>query len=97
MPAVVPCLCARAAGAGAGARPPPPAPPYTAHHPFRSHNRLSVGELFLQLLRYYAEFPYSRLAISVRAGRALPVSECRSARAFKNDPYQWKLLCVEGE
>lgn len=35
------------------------------------------------------------MAISVRAGARLPVGVCRAARAHKNDPHQWKLLCVE--
>lgn len=35
------------------------------------------------------------MAISVRAGARVPVGVCRAARAHKNDPHQWKLLCVE--
>ncbi|KAJ0174933.1 hypothetical protein K1T71_009074 [Dendrolimus kikuchii] len=61
----------------------------------RAANRTPLGELFLQMLKYYAEFPYERMAVSVRAGCRVPVGECRAARAHKNDPHQWKLLCVE--
>ncbi|RVE40983.1 hypothetical protein evm_014366 [Chilo suppressalis] len=35
------------------------------------------------------------MAVSVRAGARVPIAECRAARAHKNDPHQWKLLCVE--
>ncbi|XP_028171155.1 poly(A) RNA polymerase gld-2 homolog A-like, partial [Ostrinia furnacalis] len=63
----------------------------------RPHNRASLAELFLHMLRYYADFPYGAMAVSVRAGARVPVAECRAARAHKNDPHQWKLLCVEGE
>ncbi|KAL0821355.1 hypothetical protein ABMA28_005944 [Loxostege sticticalis] len=61
----------------------------------RPHNRASLAELFLHMLRYYADFPYGLMAVSVRAGARVPVAECRAARASKNDPHQWKLLCVE--
>ncbi|CAG9791102.1 unnamed protein product [Diatraea saccharalis] len=61
----------------------------------RPHNRASLAELFLNMLRYYADFPYSSMAVSVRAGARLPIAECRAQRAHKNDPHQWKLLCVE--
>ncbi|XP_075979319.1 poly(A) RNA polymerase gld-2 homolog A-like [Anticarsia gemmatalis] len=61
----------------------------------RAHNRTTLAELFLHMLRYYAEFPYDKMAVSVRVGARVPVAECRAARAHKNDPHQWKLLCVE--
>lgn len=72
-------------------RAPPRGPPGAAP----PHSRATLGELFLNMLRYYATFPYSRMAVSVRAGARVCVSECRAARACKNDPHQWKLLCVE--
>ncbi|XP_049871654.1 poly(A) RNA polymerase gld-2 homolog A-like [Pectinophora gossypiella] len=81
-PAVLPRACAAGAGAaGWQAR--------------RAPNRTTLAELFLNMLRYYAEFPYDKMAVSVRAGGRVPVAECRAARAHKNDPHQWKLLCVE--
>ncbi|CAK1541980.1 unnamed protein product [Leptosia nina] len=58
----------------------------------RSQNRTSLGELFVQFLQYYAEFPYSQMAISVRAARRIPITECRHSPA---DPHQWKYICVE--
>ncbi|KAJ8718705.1 hypothetical protein PYW08_002942 [Mythimna loreyi] len=61
----------------------------------RLHNRTTLAELFVHMLRYYAEFPYDKMAVSVRAGARVPVGVCRAARAHKNDPHQWKLLCVE--
>ncbi|CAH0588239.1 unnamed protein product [Chrysodeixis includens] len=79
-PAILPRAC-EAGAAGGEAR--------------RAHNRLSLAELFLHMLRYYAEFPYDSMAVSVRAGARVPVADCRAARAHKNDPHQWKLLCVE--
>ncbi|GBP61747.1 Poly(A) RNA polymerase gld-2 homolog A [Eumeta japonica] len=90
-PAVLPCVCVRAAwweyaGGAAAARWP------TAQ---RSLNRQSLGELFAALLHYYGSFPYDKMAVSVRIGRPVPVSECRAARSYKNDPQQWKYLCVE--
>ncbi|XP_063539635.1 poly(A) RNA polymerase gld-2 homolog A-like [Cydia strobilella] len=78
-PPVLPCVCVRGPWEVRAAR----------------HNRASLAELFLQLLRYYATFPYDKMAVSVRAGRCVPVSACRVARSHKNDPHQWKLLCVE--
>ncbi|XP_059048004.1 poly(A) RNA polymerase gld-2 homolog A-like [Achroia grisella] len=72
---------------------PPVIPPPSAGRT-RPHNRSTLGELFLNMLQYYAEFPYSTMAISVRAGARVPVAECRLARP-QRDPHQWKLLCVE--
>ncbi|CAH0553666.1 unnamed protein product [Brassicogethes aeneus] len=62
---------------------------------FRSDNTNCLGELLLGFLRYYACFDYNRCAVSVRAGCRLPVEECRFAKAPKNDPNQWKHLCIE--
>lgn len=61
----------------------------------RVPNRRTLAELFLHLLRYYGEFPWDKMAVSVRLGRPVAVADCRSARTHKNDPHQWKLLCVE--
>ncbi|KAM3960422.1 poly(A) RNA polymerase gld-2 homolog A [Aphomia sociella] len=73
---------------------PPVLPPPTPAGRSRPHNRATLAELFLQMLRYYAEFPYAHMAVSVRAGARLPVAECRAARP-QREPHQWKLLCVE--
>ncbi|XP_068622599.1 poly(A) RNA polymerase gld-2 homolog A-like [Battus philenor] len=56
----------------------------------RAQNRTTLAELFLHMLKYYAEFPYEHMAVSVRTARKLPLAECRA-----HDPHQWKLLCVE--
>ncbi|XP_047532411.1 poly(A) RNA polymerase gld-2 homolog A-like isoform X1 [Vanessa atalanta] len=63
----------------------------------RPHNRCTLAELFLQMLKYYAEFPYEQMAVSVRAARRVPVWECRARAALAPhaDPSHWKLLCVE--
>ncbi|XP_052742358.1 poly(A) RNA polymerase gld-2 homolog A [Bicyclus anynana] len=63
----------------------------------RALNRCSLGELFLNMLKYYADFPYEHSAISVRAARRVPVWECRMRAAAQPgaDPAHWKLLCVE--
>ncbi|CAG9861331.1 unnamed protein product [Phyllotreta striolata] len=62
---------------------------------FTSDNRLTLAELFVGFFEYYSSFDFNRYAISVRAGCSLPVEECRFARAPKNDPNQWKYLCIE--
>ncbi|XP_041981044.1 poly(A) RNA polymerase gld-2 homolog A-like [Aricia agestis] len=54
-------------------------------------NRATLAELFLGLLKYYAEFPWRQYAVSVRA-RRVPLWE---ARARAPDPTRWKLICVE--
>lgn len=64
-------------------------------HVFRSDNRQSLGELLLGFLNYYSRFQYDMYAISVRLGARVPIDECRMMRSYKNDPHQWKLLCIE--
>lgn len=63
--------------------------------PFHSDNNQTLGELLLGFLRYFATFNYSQYAISVRLGARIPIDECRMARSHKNDPHQWKHLCIE--
>lgn len=62
---------------------------------FISDNKMSLGDLLIDFLWYYVCFDYSKLAISVRTGSPLPIDECRFARSLKNDPNQWKYLCIE--
>lgn len=62
---------------------------------FKSDNEMSLGELLIGFLQYYTFFDYSTYAISVRTGSRLPIDECRYARSLKNDPHQWKFLCIE--
>ncbi|XP_045501288.1 poly(A) RNA polymerase gld-2 homolog A-like [Colias croceus] len=56
----------------------------------RPANRTPLGELFVQLLQYYAHFPYERMCVSVRAARRLPRADCRM-----HDPHVQQLICVE--
>ncbi|XP_018323171.1 poly(A) RNA polymerase gld-2 homolog A-like isoform X2 [Agrilus planipennis] len=63
--------------------------------PFFSDNKQSLGELLVGFLHYYTFFDYDSYAISVRLGSYVPIDECRYARAPKNDPHQWKCLCIE--
>lgn len=42
-------------------------------------------------------FSFSQYAISVRLASRVPIEECRRARTYKNDPHQWKYLCIEGK
>ncbi|KAK3927819.1 Poly(A) RNA polymerase gld-2-like protein A [Frankliniella fusca] len=63
--------------------------------PIKSENNQALGELFAAFLEYYAQFDYTKNAVSVRTGGCLPIEECRHARSFKNDPHQWKYLCIE--
>lgn len=44
--------------------------------------------IFLQMT-----FRFDRYAISVRAGRPIPIEECRN---YKNEA-DWKQLCIEGK
>ncbi|XP_059620199.1 uncharacterized protein LOC132264126 [Phlebotomus argentipes] len=62
---------------------------------FISANQQTLGELFLQFLRYYSTFDYSQYAISVRTASCLSIDFCRMQRSPKNDPHQWKHLCIE--
>lgn len=64
-------------------------------HSFQSDNTQTLGELMLGFLHYYATFNYAVNAISVRLGARIPIDECRMARSHKNDPHQWKHLCIE--
>ncbi|CAK9799003.1 Poly(A) RNA polymerase gld-2 homolog A [Anthophora quadrimaculata] len=66
--------------------------PPTVHRP---RNRQSLGELFIEFFRYYVMFDFSQHAISVRLANKIPIEECRRARSYKNDPHQWKYLCIE--
>ncbi|XP_021936561.1 poly(A) RNA polymerase gld-2 homolog A-like isoform X2 [Zootermopsis nevadensis] len=63
--------------------------------PFNSDNSQTLGELLHDFLRYYAEFSFSQYAMSVRLASRVPIEECRRARTYKNDPHQWKYLCIE--
>ncbi|XP_033238890.1 poly(A) RNA polymerase gld-2 homolog B isoform X3 [Drosophila pseudoobscura] len=63
--------------------------------PYPTQNRQTLGELFLGFFKYYSSFDFRNHAISVRTGGVLPVSACRQAKSFKNDPYQWKELNIE--
>lgn len=40
-------------------------------------------------------YSYNNLAISVRTGSCLYIEDCRYVRSAKNDPQQWKNLCIE--
>ncbi|XP_043284893.1 poly(A) RNA polymerase gld-2 homolog A-like isoform X2 [Venturia canescens] len=58
-------------------------------------NRQPLGELLFEFFKYYAMFDYSKYAISVRMARKMPIDECRRVISYKNDPYEWKYLCIE--
>ncbi|XP_012135126.1 poly(A) RNA polymerase gld-2 homolog A isoform X4 [Megachile rotundata] len=61
----------------------------------RPKNRQSLGELFVEFFRYYVMFDFNQYAISIRLASKIPIEECRRARSYKNDPHQWKYLCIE--
>ncbi|KAF5270352.1 hypothetical protein FQR65_LT05540 [Abscondita terminalis] len=63
--------------------------------PFVSDNKQNLGELLQRFLYYYATFNYEMYAISVRVASRVLIGECRYARSPKNDPHQWKYLCIE--
>ncbi|XP_034945506.1 poly(A) RNA polymerase GLD2-like [Chelonus insularis] len=58
-------------------------------------NEQPLGELLLEFFKYYAHFKYDRYAISVRLARRVLISDCQQARTLKNNPHQWKFLCIE--
>ncbi|XP_076243113.1 poly(A) RNA polymerase gld-2 homolog A isoform X2 [Calliopsis andreniformis] len=58
-------------------------------------NRQPLGELLVEFFRYYVMFDFNQYAISVRLANKIPIEECRRVRSFKNDPHQWKYLCIE--
>ncbi|KAG5326766.1 GLD2A polymerase, partial [Acromyrmex charruanus] len=58
-------------------------------------NHQSLGELLFEFFKYYVEFDFSQYAISVRLASKIPKEECRMVQSSKNDPYQWKYLCIE--
>ncbi|XP_063235132.1 poly(A) RNA polymerase gld-2 homolog A-like [Bacillus rossius redtenbacheri] len=63
--------------------------------PYFTLNRQPLGQLLLEFLQYYASFDYSLYAVSVRLASRIPIEDCRRARTYKNDPHQWKYLCIE--
>ncbi|XP_011703319.1 PREDICTED: poly(A) RNA polymerase gld-2 homolog A-like isoform X2 [Wasmannia auropunctata] len=58
-------------------------------------NHQSLGELLFEFFKYYVEFDFDQYAISVRSASKIPKEDCRMAQSSKNDPYQWKYLCIE--
>ncbi|XP_012055672.1 PREDICTED: poly(A) RNA polymerase gld-2 homolog A-like [Atta cephalotes] len=66
--------------------------PSSTHLP---ENHQSLGELLFEFFKYYVEFDFSQYAISVRLASKIPKEECRMVQSSKNDPYQWKYLCIE--
>nr|XP_023013226.1 poly(A) RNA polymerase gld-2 homolog A-like [Leptinotarsa decemlineata] len=62
---------------------------------FKSDNIMSLGELLIGFFQYYSLYNFQQYAISVRTGSSLPIDECRYLKAPKNDPHQWKYLCIE--
>ncbi|XP_066596030.1 poly(A) RNA polymerase gld-2 homolog A-like isoform X2 [Prorops nasuta] len=62
---------------------------------FPRRNRQSLGELLYEFFGYYVTFDYSQYAISVRLAKKVFIEDCRRARSYKNDPHQWKYLCIE--
>ncbi|XP_043486716.1 poly(A) RNA polymerase gld-2 homolog A-like isoform X1 [Polistes fuscatus] len=65
------------------------------HSWFCPTNRQPLGELLVEFFRYYVTFDFSQYAISVRLARKVLIENCRRARSLKNDPHQWKCLCIE--
>ncbi|XP_053998379.1 poly(A) RNA polymerase gld-2 homolog A-like isoform X1 [Hylaeus anthracinus] len=61
----------------------------------RPRNQQPLGDLLVEFFRYYVVFDFNKYAISVRLANKIPIGECRRARSYKNDPHQWKYLCIE--
>lgn len=62
---------------------------------FYSDNKQTLGELLQGFLQYYANFSFDTYAISIRLAARIAIDECRYARSHKNDPHQWKFICIE--
>ncbi|XP_063912334.1 poly(A) RNA polymerase gld-2 homolog A-like isoform X2 [Zophobas morio] len=62
---------------------------------YESENTRCLGDLLIGFFHYYSYFNYQHYAISVRTGSRLPVDLCKQAKSPKNDPHQWKFLCIE--
>ncbi|XP_076167304.1 poly(A) RNA polymerase gld-2 homolog A isoform X3 [Ptiloglossa arizonensis] len=58
-------------------------------------NQQPLGDLLVEFFRYYVMFNFNQYAISVRLANKVPIEDCRRARSYKNDPHQWKYLCIE--
>uniref|UniRef100_A0A1B6CDZ4 Uncharacterized protein n=1 Tax=Clastoptera arizonana TaxID=38151 RepID=A0A1B6CDZ4_9HEMI len=63
--------------------------------PLSVENKQSLGELFYNFFNYYNTFNFSKDAISIRLGSKIQIDECRRAQTMKNEPHQWKYLCIE--
>lgn len=59
-----------------------------------SYGNFNFNKSFLY---FYLNFSFSQYAISVRVANKIPIEDCRRVRSFKNDPHQWKYLCIEGK
>lgn len=62
---------------------------------FNPSNQQTLGELFVEFFRYYDTFDFYQYAISIRLAKRIPIDQCRKARSYKNEPSQWKCLCIE--
>lgn len=62
---------------------------------FESDNTRCLGDLLIGFFHYYSYFNFSEFAISVRTSSLLPIEFCRQVKSPKNDPHQWKYVCIE--
>lgn len=60
-------------------------------------DRLATTDLNDDTYHLYDQISFNRYAISVRLASKIPIEECRMAQSPKNDPHQWKYLCIEGK
>ncbi|XP_058800109.1 poly(A) RNA polymerase gld-2 homolog A-like isoform X2 [Phymastichus coffea] len=58
-------------------------------------NMQTLGELLIEFFKYYDSFDFDQFAISIRVADKIPIETCRFVRSLKNDPHQWKHLCIE--
>lgn len=47
--------------------------------------------------KFILKISFRQYAISVRLAKKIPIEECRMVQSLKNDPRQWKYLCIEGK
>lgn len=65
--------------------------------PFRSENKLSVGDLLLAFFEYYAHtFDFESEVISIRIGKRVTREELALTKIpIYCDPFHWRYICIE--
>uniref|UniRef100_T1JEY6 Uncharacterized protein n=1 Tax=Strigamia maritima TaxID=126957 RepID=T1JEY6_STRMM len=63
---------------------------------YLSKNEMSLGELMIGFLDYFTNrYDFRTDAMSIRTGSKVPKFVVQNQRSMKNNPGQWKCLCIE--